>query len=62
MRQAPSGVIKSGGDLGVNIDSFGRHIRAENLSPQTFEAYVDAHRYSHNTSVEVDGGQMTDVR
>ncbi len=62
MRHVPSGVIKAGGDLGVNIDSFGRHISAENLIPQTFEAYVGARRYSHNTSVEVDGGQMTDVR
>ena len=49
MRQSSSGVIKSGGDLGVNIVSFGRHIGAENLSPQTFDAYVGAtqqfHRY-----------------
>ena len=42
MRQAPSAHIKSGGDLGVNIDSFGRHIRAENLSHPTFVAYVGA--------------------
>jgi len=35
MRQSPSVNIKSGGDLGVNIDSLDLHIRAENLSPAT---------------------------
>ncbi len=34
--------IKSGGDLGVNIDSFDLHIRAENLGPATLVAYVGA--------------------
>ena len=30
------------GDLGVNIASFRRHIRAENLSPRTQETYTKA--------------------
>ena len=59
MRQAPSGVIKSGGDLGVNIDSFGRHIRAENLSPQTFDAYVGATQQFHRYLM--DQGMPQDV-
>ena len=42
MRQASSVLIKSGGDLAVNIDSFDLHIRAENLSPATLVAYVGA--------------------
>ena len=52
MRQAPSARIKSGGDLGVNIDSFGRHIRAENLSHQTFVAYVGASKQLHRYLVD----------
>ena len=36
--------IIAGGDLGVNIASFGRHIRAENLSPRTQETYTEAVR------------------
>ncbi len=39
-----SQLIKSVGDLSVNIDSFARHIRAENLSPATLDAYVGAVR------------------
>lgn len=45
MRQVPSSGIKSGGDLGVNIDSFDLHIRAENLSPATLAAYVGAKQF-----------------
>ncbi len=42
MAQSPSSAIKSVGDLPVNIESFARHIRAENLSPATLDAYVGA--------------------
>ena len=52
MRQSSSDVIKAGGDLAVNIDSFGRHIRAENLSPQTFDAYAGATKQFHRYSVD----------
>ena len=49
MRRASSVDIKSVGDLGVNINSFELHIRAENLSPATLVAYTGAamqfHRY-----------------
>ena len=34
--------IKPAGDLGVNTDSFRRHLRAENLSPRTQETYTEA--------------------
>lgn len=47
MRQAPLVDIKSGGDLGVNIDSFELHIRAENLSSATLVAYVGAAKQFH---------------
>ena len=47
MRRTSSTAIKAAGDLGVNIDSFGRHIRAENLSAQTFDAYVGATKQFH---------------
>ena len=47
MHQSSNKAIKAAGDLGVNIDSFGRHIRAENLSAQTFDAYVGATRQFH---------------
>ena len=46
-RQTPSMGIKAAGDLTVNIESFGRHLRAENLSTKTFEAYVGATRQLH---------------
>ena len=36
--------IVSGSDIGVNIDSFGRHLRAENLSPRTIETYRESAR------------------
>ena len=52
MRQSSSTAIKAGGDFGVNIDSFGRHIRAENLSPQTYEAYVGATKQFHQYLLE----------
>ena len=32
------------GDIGVNLDSFGRHLRAENLSPRTSETYMESVR------------------
>ena len=36
--------IISEGDLAVNMASFGRHLRAENLSPRTQETYTEAVR------------------
>ncbi len=51
MRRSSS-VIKSGGDLGVNIDSFDLHIRAENLSPATLVAYVGAAKQFHQYLVD----------
>ncbi len=43
MAQAPTSTnIIIGGDIPDNIDSFARHIRAENLSPATLDAYVGA--------------------
>lgn len=59
MRQSSSGVIKSGSDLGVNINSFGRYMRAENLSPQTFDAYVGATNQFHRYLI--DQGMPQDV-
>lgn len=41
---ASSGDIIAGGDLGVNIASFGRHLRAKNLSPRTQETYTEVVR------------------
>ena len=43
MRQA-SQPITAAGDMAVNIDSFGRHLRAENLSPRTIDTYVESCR------------------
>ena len=34
----------SGGDLAANIDSFRRHLAAENLSPRTLKVYTEAAR------------------
>ena len=42
MRQVSSTIIESVSDLGVNIAAFGRHLRAENLSPRTLETYTEA--------------------
>ena len=48
MRQSSSPAIVAdtgaGGDLGVNIQSFTRHLRAENLSPRTIETYTESAR------------------
>lgn len=44
MRQAPSPPIQAGGDIAVNIGSFARHLRAENLSPRTVETYTESAR------------------
>jgi site-specific recombinase XerD len=41
MRQAPTH-IEPAGDIGVNLASFARHLRASNLSPRTVEAYSEA--------------------
>ena len=52
MPQSPSTAIKAVGDLPVNIESFARHIRAENLSPATLEAYVGAVQKFHRFLVD----------
>lgn len=59
MAQSPSRPnIKSVGDFPVNVDSFARHIRAENLSPATLEAYVGAvqqfHRFLQDQGMPLD--------
>ena len=41
MHQA-STTITTAGDIGVNIDSFRRHLAAENLSPRTVTSYLEA--------------------
>ena len=41
MRQAPSS-ITTAGDIGVNIRSFVRSLRAKNVSPRTVETYTEA--------------------
>ncbi len=43
MRQASPSII-AGGDIGVNLTSFARHLRAENLSPRTQETYSESVR------------------
>lgn len=52
MAQASRTAIKSGGDLPVNVDSFARHVRAENLSLATLDAYVGAVRKLHQFLVD----------
>ncbi len=43
MRQTSPFII-AGGDIGVNLTSFARHLRAENLSPRTQETYCESVR------------------
>src|SRR4030042_304914 len=43
MRQA-SADITTAGDISVNIESYGRHLRAENLSPRTRQTYMESAR------------------
>ena len=60
MAQAPSSTnIIIGGDIPGNIDSFTRHIRAENLSPATLDAYVGATQQFYRYLV--DKGMPLDV-
>ncbi len=44
MVQTSSASIETGGDIAVNIASFARHLRAENLSPRTVETYTESTR------------------
>ncbi len=44
MRQVSSPPIQAQGDIAVNIQSFARHLRAENLSPLTVQTYREAAR------------------
>ena len=39
-----TGTTVLNGDLAVNIASFARHLRAENLSPRTMETYTESAR------------------
>ena len=43
MRQA-SADITAAGDIAVNIESYGRHLRAQNLSPRTGQTYMESAR------------------
>ncbi len=43
MRQV-SADITAAGDIVVNIESYGRHLRAENLSPRTGQTYMESAR------------------
>ena len=44
VKSPDSSNIVAGGDIGVNIASFGSHLRAENLSPRTQETYLESAR------------------
>ena len=44
MQQVSSPSIQASGDIAVNIQSFIRHLRAENLSPKTIETYSESTR------------------
>ena len=44
MQQVSSPSIQASGDIAVNIQSFTRHLRAENLSPKTIETYTESAR------------------
>jgi site-specific recombinase XerD len=44
MRQATSASSVAAGDFRANVQSFARHLRAENVSPRTIETYVEAAR------------------
>lgn len=44
MLHASSSPIEATGDIAVNIASFSRHLRAENLSPRTIETYTESAR------------------
>ena len=53
MRQTSPSII-AGGDIGVNLTSFARHLRAENLSPRTQETYCESVR-QFNRFLEAQG-------
>jgi site-specific recombinase XerD len=44
MREASSPLITAQGDILVNVASFGRHLKAENLSPRTGQTYTESAR------------------
>lgn len=44
MQEPVTGSSIAQGDILVNVDSFARHLRAENLSPKTIETYLDSAR------------------
>ncbi len=43
MRTAPTSSVGEG-DLGVNLTSYARHLRASNISPRTVQTYTEAVR------------------
>ena len=46
-KSASTKAIVAGGDIGVNLESFGRHLAAENMSPRTQETYSESVRQFH---------------
>jgi site-specific recombinase XerD len=44
VQESVTGSSIAQGDILVNVDSFARHLRAENLSPKTIETYLDSAR------------------
>ncbi len=49
----------AGGDLAANAQSFARHLRAANKSPNTVRSYLEAalDRYSHSRGKHAEAGQ-----
>ena len=47
VKSASATDIVAGGDIGLNLDSFGRHLAAENMSPHTQETYSESVRQLH---------------
>ena len=47
VKSASATDIVAGGDIGLNLDSFGRHLAAENMSPHTQETYLESVRQLH---------------
>ena len=46
-KSASTTAIVAGGDIGINLESFGRHLAAENMSPRTQETYSESVRQFH---------------
>ena len=46
-KSASTTAIVAGSDIGVNFESSGRHLAAENMSPRTQETYSEPVRQFH---------------